>query len=160
MPLKPPQRFFRHLVLALLGALVMYACLFYAIEHQRTRAGPWQIRFQLVNGGVPALFIDQPRLGITNVEIALPGAGTVTNSVSAVTLVFDQAREVPFDVPFGRCIFLDTTTLPGTVVLQLDRHEIQLLPRVLTIDGTERRWRSQERIALAATNGVRKADPR
>jgi hypothetical protein len=39
---------------------------------------------------------------------------------------------------------MDATSLPGTVAFELFGHEIQLLPRVLTIDNQERPWRSNE----------------
>jgi hypothetical protein len=45
-------------------------------------------------------------------------------------------------------VFLDTTFLPGTVALSLFGHEVQLLPRVLTIDKVEKAWRSGETISL------------
>ncbi len=48
--------------------------------------------------------------------------------------------------------FMDTTSLPGTVVLKLFGHEIQLMPRVLTVDKKERPWRSEETLALPGTN--------
>ncbi len=57
-----------------------------------------------------------------------------------VTLVFDQPREVPFDVPFGKCIFMDATRLPGTVTLVLFGHEIELRPRTLTLDEKDYNW--------------------
>ena len=145
----------KHLLLALLAALALYGSLFYGIEHRRTRSGPWRIRFTVSTDGVPALGIEQARLGITNVEVAFPGARASTASNPGPPVVFAEARPVPFDVPFGRCVFQDTTSLPGTVVLQLFGHEIQLLPRVLTIDGAEHPWLPQEHISLAPTNRLR-----
>jgi hypothetical protein len=50
---------------------------------------------------------------------------------------------------------MDTTFLPGTLVFELFGHEIQLLPRVLTIDKKEQPWRSNETIALPNTHGAR-----
>ena len=64
------------------------------------------------------------------------------------TLEFSQARAVPFDVPFGKCVFLDPLFLPGTVTFEMFGHEIQLLPRVLTIDKVEHPWRNGETIRL------------
>ena len=59
----------RHLVLALLIALVLYAVAFTGIEHRRTRLGPWQVMFTRDASGAAALRINQPRLAITNVWI-------------------------------------------------------------------------------------------
>ena len=55
---------------------------------------------------------------------------------------------MPYEVPFGNCVFMDTTFLPGTVTLQLFGHEIELLPRVLVIDRQEHSWRPGNTIAL------------
>jgi hypothetical protein len=43
---------------------------------------------------------------------------------------------------------MDTTFLPGTVTLQVFNHEIELLPRVLVIDGQEHPWLSESTITL------------
>ena len=136
----------------MLAALAIYGGLFYIIEHLRTRAGPWQVCFAQPADGMPTLRIDQPRRGITNVQIAFTEVQTHTNFTRNVS--FAEARPVPFDVPFGKCVFLDTTSLPGTVVLQMFGHQIQLMPRILTIDRTEHRWRSGESIPLVATNAT------
>jgi hypothetical protein len=61
---------------------------------------------------------------------------------------------VPFDVPFGKCVFMDTTFLPGTLAFELFGHEIQLIPRVLTIDKQEQPWRSNVIIPVTKTNTV------
>ncbi len=83
--------------------------------------------------------IDEPRLGITNLNILFPGrTAPATNTV----MVFDQPQEVPFPVPFGNCVFMDAISLPGTVAFSMFGHEIQLIPRVLTIDKREYPWQS------------------
>jgi hypothetical protein len=58
-------------------------------------------------------------------------------------------------VPFGKCVFLDTTFLPGTVVLDLFGHEVQLLPRVLTIDHVEHAWHSGGRFVVPTATHTR-----
>ena len=55
---------------------------------------------------------------------------------------------MPYEVPFGNCVFMDTTFLPGTITFQLFGHEIELLPRVLVIDRQEHPWRPDTAIAL------------
>ncbi len=140
----------KHLLLAFLAALALYAVLFYAIERRRTSAGPWQVHFGGAAEGAPALTINQPHLGLTNVKIVFSGGRAPAKPVQA--MAFAEARTVPFDVPFGRCVFLDTISLPGTVVLQLYGHDIQLMPRVLTIDRIEHPWHSGETLRLQATN--------
>lgn len=138
--------FIQRLALVFLIALAFYAGAFYLIEHQRTRQGPWQVLFASATNGPPRIVIIQPKLGLTNVDLVF--AGEHAELPGPALMNFNEARAVPFDVPFGQCVFLDTTTLPGTVVLSLFGHEIQLLPRVLTLDRQERPWRSGETITL------------
>lgn len=133
---------------AFIIAVVGYVLLFYFIENRRPQRGPWTVTFAATPEGKSWLVINQHRLGITNVQIDLwltnaPG----TNVFGQVQ--FDQARKVPFDLPVGRCVFLDTTFLPGTVTLQAGPHELELIPRVLIIDHKEHSWKSHTKIELA-----------
>jgi len=137
----------KHFILAFLLALVAYVVFYQSIEHRRTRNGPWRVTFTTGAAGVPAIAINQPRLAITNVQISFAGQ-TLSATNSPVTLVFGQPRPVPYEVPFGNCVFMDTTFLPGTVTFQLFGHEIELLPRVLVIDRQEHSWRPATTIAL------------
>lgn len=146
-----PDGLLKYVALAFVIALVLYFAGFYGIEYERTRKGPWQVTFTNDAANAPAILINQSRLAITNVLITFPGE-TPPPAHLPVTLAFGQARAVPYDVPFGKCIFLDTTFLPGTVVFELFGHEIQLLPRVLTIDKREVPWRSNTTVPLAQRN--------
>ena len=137
----------KHFILAFLLALAGYIVFYQGIEHRRARNGPWRVTFTTGSNEVPTIVIDQPRLAITNVQIRFAGE-TLLATNGAATLVFGQPRAVPYEVPFGQCVFMDTTFLPGTVTLQLFGHEIELLPRVLVIDRQEHRWRSGTTIAL------------
>jgi hypothetical protein len=137
----------KHFILAFLLALVGYIIFYQLIEHRRTRNGPWRVTFSRSSADVPTIVIDQPRLAITNVQISFAGE-TLPATNSPVTLVFGQPRPVPYEVPFGKCVFMDTTFLPGTVTFQLFGHEIELLPRVLVIDRQEHSWRADTTIAL------------
>lgn len=130
-------------------ALLLYAAAFWWIEHTRHRKGAWDVRFTSTNG-TPALVIHQPRVGVTNVTLLFPGK-TMTHA--AATVRFDAARPVPFDLPFGQCIFLDTTFLPGTVTMRLFAHEVELLPRTLILDHRERAWRAGEVISVGRARG-------
>jgi len=152
----------KHFALAFVLALVIYAVFYEGIEHRRARSGPWQVTFTNDTAGQPALVINHPRLAITNVEIRFPGEtlspadSAITNSRAKVnagaTLFFSQPRQVPYDVPFGKCIFMDTTFLPGTVTFQLFEHEIELLPRVLMIDHEEHPWTTESTTTLLKIN--------
>jgi hypothetical protein len=136
----------KHFALAFVIALVGYWIVYHAIEYRRNRKGPWSVTFTNAPAGAPAILVNQPALRLTNVQINfLEGAATTNMSAS---LSFSQPREVPYDVPFGKCVFMDTTFLPGTVTFQLFGHEIELLPRVLIIDHSEYPWHSNTNIAL------------
>jgi hypothetical protein len=142
-----PEGTAKHFFLAFLLALAGYIVCYQIIEHRRTRNGPWQVTFTSGADGVPDIVINQPKLGITNVQISFAGqARPATNG--PVTLLFNQPKPVPYEVPFGNCVFMDTTFLPGTVTFHLFGHEIELLPRVLVIDRREHAWRPDTTIAL------------
>jgi hypothetical protein len=136
----------RQVVAVFAAALALYFIAYTAIEHRRNRNGPWEVTFTNDVAGAPALRIDQARLSITNVLIVFTNAPPATNV--AMIIGFAQPRPVPFAVPYGHCIFMDTTFLPGTIVFEMFGHEVQLIPRVLTIDKQERPWRANETISL------------
>lgn len=136
---------FRHLWVPFLIAVLVYVFFYTGIEHRRNRNGPWEVVFTNNAAGAPELIINQPKLAITNLNIIFPEASNVVNQ-QAATMEFSQPREVPYQLPFGKCVFMDTTFLPGTIVFDLFGHEIQLIPRVLTIDGEEIPWQSDEMI--------------
>ena len=177
----------KHFILAFVLALAGYVVCYQIIEHRRTRNGPWQVAFTAGAQGVPAIVINQPKLGITNVQIRfaelpplepaletdgplstprgermpkaeeeaaqglkarIPSGNSLPATNSPVTLVFNQPKPVPYEVPFGNCVFMDTTFLPGTITFQFFGHEIELLPRVLVIDRQEHSWRPDTTIAL------------
>jgi hypothetical protein len=158
----------RHFILALMLALAGYAACYLGIEHWRARKGPWRVTFTHNSAHAPGITIDQPGLAITNVQIiftdkTLPATNApsaspadpshpnspITDRQSPTTLLlFAQPRSVPYEVPFGRCVFLDLSSLPGTVTFDLFGHEIQLLPRVLIIDRQEYPWRPDLTITL------------
>ena len=138
----------RHLVVPFGIALLVYVVFYSFIEHRRTRKGPWEVSFTNDASGVPALVINQPALAITNLQITFPGERSRTNT----TLSFKLPQQVPWDLPYGKCVFMDTTFLPGTVTIDLFGHEIELIPRVLTIDQKEMPWESGKTIAVSGTN--------
>jgi hypothetical protein len=132
----------QHFILAFLLALGCYALFYKAIEHRRTRKGPWEVTFTTVGTNVPTLIINQHRLAITNVQIAFPEQQAPSSNALG-PMIFRQPQPVPFPVPFGKCIFMDTTFLPGSITFQLYGHLVELLPRVLVIDHQERPWVSE-----------------
>ena len=147
---------FRHIFVPFAIALLAYIVFYTVIEHRRTVKGPWRVTFTSDASHEAALSIDQPMLGITNVGVIFKDQTLATN-FSGKVLTFEQPMPVPYDVPFGKCIFMDTTFLPGTLVLEAFSHEVQLLPRTLLIDRKEQGWHSDATILISGTNVVRNA---
>jgi hypothetical protein len=142
---------FRHVAIPFGIAVLVYVIFYFGIEYRRTRKGPWEVTFTNDASGAPTLVINQPNVGVTNLQITFSGE---TNRIEKTSLAFSQPHEVPYDIPFGKCVFMDTTFLPGTIVFDLFGHEIQLIPRVLTIDKKEMPWQSEKTIAVSGTNAA------
>ncbi|HSU55054.1 MAG TPA: hypothetical protein VLT36_13425, partial [Candidatus Dormibacteraeota bacterium] len=130
-------------------AIVVYVISYSWIEHRRTHKGPWQVTFTTNSVGAPLLIVNQSNLGLTNVPIVLPPTTSSTTNVPGtkasplpVSLTFQAPKPVPYPVPFGQCIFMDTTFLPGTLTFNLGGHEIELLPRTVILDHEEHSWKS------------------
>lgn len=140
----------KHFGYAFLIAVVGYVVLYWGVESFRPARGPWVVEFQTNSAGVPSLIISQARLGISNVQVIVLGSAPTNFNAAKVT--FDKPRPVPFALPFGQCIFLDTTVLPGTVTMAIENHEIELLPRVLVINQRRHRWQPGAVFDLAQTN--------
>ena len=135
----------KQIIVVFICALVGYLAVFYFIEHQRRKDGPWQATFIGIDG-LPTLVVNHPKLQLTNITIAFVDAPMATNLPQ--TVAFEHGRPAPFDLPFGKCVFIDALYMPGTAACEIFGHEIQLMPRVLTIDKIERPWRSGEKIFL------------
>jgi hypothetical protein len=140
----------KHFALAFLLAAVCYSVFYRGIEHRRTHKGPWEVTFTHGADGAPAVVVNQPALAITNFEILFSEATSVLGNGMSKTIFFSVPKPVPFDVPFGKCLFMDTTFLPGTVTFQMFGHEIEFLPRVLLIDRQEHPWLSETTNTLHA----------
>lgn len=143
----------KHFILAFAMALLGYVLVYHFIENRRTRKGPWQVTFTNTPAGIPEIIINQTALSISNVQIEfadmlVTNQLPITNNQLPITMRFSQPKPVPYEIPFGKCIFMDTTFQPGTLTFQLFGHEIELLPRVLVLDRQEHPWESGEVIIL------------
>ena len=83
-----------------------------------------------------------------NVHIMLMGE-TATNGPRHI--VFNHPQ-IP--VPYGRIRFQDLTYLPGTLTFDFYGHEVELLPRVLSINLKEYDWQPDTTYYLSATNKI------
>jgi hypothetical protein len=122
-----------------------YFTAFNWIEHRRHVHGGWEVTFSR-EAGVPSLAIAQKSLHISDCKIRFPG-GAVTNLNLPQTVVFDAPDKT---IPFGVIPFSDLTFLPGTVTFKLFGHTVELVPRVLGIDGREQAWFSGPPLDLPA----------
>jgi len=135
----------KQILIVFLVTALGYAAVFNWIEQRRRKNGPWQVTFTQVAGDA-AIVVNQPALHLTNITIVFTGAPPPTPPPP--TLIFEHGRPAPFDLPFGRCVFVDAIFLPGTATCEIFGHEIQLMPRTLTIDRVEHPWRAGEKILL------------
>ena len=126
----------RHLAIAFALALVIYAAFFSCDQRLRHRKGPWQFAFTTNASAFPAIIINQPTIGITNVQIVFEGE-TSTNVPGRV--VFNRPQQ---SIPFGKVKFEDLTYLPGSVAFDFFGHEVELLPRTLYLNKVEHPWKS------------------
>jgi hypothetical protein len=141
------ERFSRHLLAAFLLSVVLYAALYWFIERRRVAHGPWIVSFATNTTGIAEVQIQQTSHNLGPVTIRFPAAqSSGSNTWSKVA--FDSPRPVPFAVPGGRCVFQDTTFLPGTVVLEFGPTSIQMVHRVLNIGTNEFPWRAGMVIAV------------
>ena len=134
-----PPKLWKHLIAAFVITLVVYIVVFSWIEHRRVRNGPWEVTFQNSNGDLE-LVVNQTSEAIGDVRIHFADVTISTNLRQ--TIQFTAGKSVPFALPVGRCVFLDPLFLPGKAVLEIAGHEIQLMPRVLVLDGVERTWKA------------------
>src|SRR5258706_15711092 len=137
----------KHFVIAFVLAVLVYVSAYSTIEHRRKRRGPWEVTFTTNTLNSPMLLVNQARLRLTNVQIVFPGEPAASNA--PVHLIFREPKPTPFDLPFGQCVFMDLTFLPGTLTFRMFGHEIELLPRVMLLDHEEHPWRSEEALNLA-----------
>ena len=146
-----PERPLKLFLVAFLLAVIGYTVSYKAIEHARTRKGPWEVVFTNTPAYVPAMVINQANLGITNVVVIFSGEPPAA-AVALGKISFGEARAVPWNVGLGKCIYMDSTFLPGVITFEFYGHEIELMPRVLVIDRQERSWSPNQQITLRPIN--------
>jgi len=135
----------RHLLTGFLLALLIYAAGYALFAHLQKRHGPWRVQFISQPGEPPRLVISEPQLAIAGARLTFAGQSAPATNFP---MVFDQPREVPFELPFGKCTFMETISLPGTLVFVMFGHEIQLLPSSLTVDGKAYAWAQATNLEL------------
>ena len=140
----------KSLILTFLAALVFYIIAYNWLTGRQTNRGPWQVLYTNDASGRALLVIDQPQLAVTNVRISVPEL-SVTNH--GLVRFSTPNREVPY----GKVIFDDLMFQPGTVTLDLDGHEIELLPRTLVVNERQIPWQPGLQLELQPTNRLSEA---
>ncbi len=138
----------RQLLVAALVVLGAYVVTYLLIERSRPGKGPWSVTYSTDAAGRPSVTASHEKLNLRKIEFRFEEERLPqTNLLS--TVLFDRPVT---NTPFGSVIFIDTTFLPGTVVLDLFGHEIQLLRRVLSVNKREVPWQPEMRIDLKQTD--------
>lgn len=133
----------KHVIAAFFLAVVLYFLCYSLIEYRRSYKGPWTVTFLTDPRGKPAILINQKKLKISGFKIVFPDQTVPAHNVLR-TVRFDGPGK---KTPFGEVVFVDTTFLPGTVVLNIFGHEIQLIPSALTVDKKDYLWQWQTTIS-------------
>jgi len=139
-----PDRLPKHLLIAFLLALGIYAGFFVFDQSMRTRNGPWQVSFETNAQGFAAIRVDHSKLALSNVLVVFLGE-RATNSGGR--MLFDKPQQ---PVPFGKVKFEDLTYLPGSVAFDFFGHEMELLPRTMYLNKKEFYWTNNTVIELRA----------
>lgn len=127
----------KHLLIGFGMALAIYAGFFVLDQWWRVRKGGWEVNFATHSSSNAMIIVNQPTLGITNVQIIFEGE-RATNQVAG-TVAFTKPQ---LAVPFGKVKFEDLTYLPGSVAFDFFGHEVELLPRTLYLNKKEHTWKS------------------
>ncbi|MBM3821487.1 MAG: hypothetical protein FJ404_01145 [Verrucomicrobia bacterium] len=141
----------RRLTLLFVACLAGYFLLYAGDRHLRLRKGPWELHFESSPSGIPALRVVQPGLGIQDFRINFPGETFPPGLKLPATVLCDAPRPV---LPTGEWIFDDFMYFPGTAVLNVFGHGIQLLPRAPVIDGEEKQWAARVSHDLSASKKI------
>src|SRR3954470_14551631 len=94
-------------VLAFVFAMGIYVIAYSWIEHRRNRTGPWELTFSTNSAGNSVIVVNQPKLNIQNVTLSFSSPPVKLGTNLPMQLAFRQPKPVPYDLPFGRCIFMD-----------------------------------------------------
>jgi hypothetical protein len=132
----------KHIAAALVIAVVFYIVGFTWLERRRHANGPWEVTFRADAAGVPTLAISETKLNISQ-NLLFPHAKATPNLSQTITF----GQDTP-DLPFGEMEFQDPTFLPGTVTMRLFGHQVELIPRVLSIDRKEYTWNATNPITV------------
>ncbi|MEP6662646.1 MAG: hypothetical protein ABJC04_03180 [Verrucomicrobiota bacterium] len=134
----------KSLIALFASVLAIYFVVFGLIQHQRTFRGPWNVTFSTDAEGIPKLLVEHIHLQISE-QIFFPEMKMDVTNLSQ-KMVFDDPTKT--NAPFGEIVFQDLTFLPGTVTFNFSGHEVELLPRRLSVDKKEYLWKKGDVISV------------
>lgn len=141
----------KRVVVVFLVCVAAYFALYFGDRHLRIRKGPWKLVFSAEQNGTPVLEVSQPSLGVSSWKLRFPGERVPDGFTNSLVVLADAPMK---KVPFGVWFFDDLMYLPGTVVLNVFDHGIQLLPKAAAIDGRVINWQPELSLDLSPTNKV------
>ena len=137
------------------ATIAVYLGVFYFVENNRVKDGPWEVQFTKNAENQPQVIVSHQVYGVQDLTITMVDE-TAPEDFNPETMTFTEPRPYPFDIPFGRVIFQDLTFQPGTLTMHLmDGYEIELIKRTLIVNKKEHPWGTTSAVEVKAEEKLR-----
>lgn len=120
-----------------LTILTIYGLAFLLDGFFRMRKGPWLAVFSAISPTQLELSVYQPTLGINGVKITIQREALESVELTQGRVEFRNPNQ---PLPFGQLIYTDLTFLPGVVTMEIEGHQIELMPRALVVNRKPIPW--------------------
>ena len=146
--MKSPAVTWKSVTLTFVSAVIFYVLAWSWMNKWHSGKGPWVVDFSTNFAGMPQLIIAQPSLGFSNIIVRFEGETlTATNKTGVV--FFNRPK---ISTPFGRVIYDDLMSQPGSVALDCFGHLVEMIPRALILNSVSNAWRNDSVYTLSPTN--------
>jgi hypothetical protein len=146
--MKSPGVTWKSIALTFAGAVIFYALAWSWMNKWHSGKGPWEVDFSTNSTGVPQLIIAQPLLGLSNITVQFEGETiAVTNGTGLIA--FGKPRT---PTPFGRVVYDDLMSQPGSVAVDCFGHVVEMIPSALILNSDSNAWRNGATYTLFPTN--------
>ncbi len=105
---------------------------------------PWIVMFQSDGKGFQQISISCAKF--PNIKASVVFHNIEIKREISEKIIFDSDVK---KLPFGMIKAIDTTILPGKIVLEIDRHEIGISEKHLIIDKNEYNWSNISKIEMS-----------
>jgi hypothetical protein len=146
--MKSPAVSWKSVALTFVGAVIFYALAWSWLNKWHTGKGPWEVKFSTNSAGVPQLVIAQPVLGLSNITVLFEGE-TLAATNGTGFIAFDKPKTA---TPFGRVIYDDLMSQPGSVAVDCFGHVVEMIPSALILNSISNGWRNDSIHSLFPTN--------